>query len=56
MSRNKNNRREKQRVTVVLGVDLLNNIRLKPLVIFKGKTHRCLNNIPKSDKYNLSYQ
>lgn len=48
--------REKDRITIVLGVDLLNNIKMKPLIIFKGKTKRCLNNIPTNDAYNLSYQ
>jgi hypothetical protein len=48
--------REKQRITVVLGVDLLNNIRMKPLIILKGKTKRCINNIPLDDSYKLSFQ
>jgi len=37
--------REKQRVIVILGVDLLNSINVKPLIILKGKTKRCINNI-----------
>ena len=48
--------REKQRITVVLGIDLLNNIRMKPLIILKGKTNRCINNIPLSGSYKLSFQ
>ena len=38
--------REKQSVTVILGVDMLNNIKMKPFIILKGKTKRCINNIP----------
>jgi hypothetical protein len=48
--------REKQRITAILGIDLLNNIKVKPFIIFKGKTNRCLNGIPLSASYNLSYQ
>jgi DDE superfamily endonuclease/Tc5 transposase DNA-binding domain len=48
--------REKQRVTLVLGIDLLNNIKMKPLIILKGKTKKCLKNLPKSDLYELSFQ
>ena len=35
---------------------MLNNILIKPLIIFKGKTNRCINNIPENDAYNLSFQ
>lgn len=48
--------REKQRVTVVLGVDLFRNIKMKPLVILKGKTKRCLKNIPDNDMCETSFQ
>ena len=48
--------REKQRITVILGINLLNNIRMKPLIILKGKTNRCINNIPLNKSYKLSFQ
>ena len=48
--------REKQRVTIILGIDLLNNIQMKPFIIFKGKTTRCLQDIPLMESYELSYQ
>jgi DNA-binding transcriptional regulator YiaG len=48
--------REKQRVTIILGVDLLNNIKMKPFVIFKGTTKKCVEDIPLSVSYNISYQ
>jgi DDE superfamily endonuclease/Tc5 transposase DNA-binding domain/CENP-B N-terminal DNA-binding domain len=48
--------RDKQRITIVLGIDLLNNIKINPLLIFKGKTKRCLYNIPLSNSYELGYQ
>jgi len=48
--------REKQRITAILGIDLLNNIKVKPFIIFKGTTTRCLKDIPLSQSYQLSYQ
>jgi len=48
--------REKQRVTVVLGIDLLNKINIKPFIIIKGKTERCLKDIKINANCNLSYQ
>jgi DDE superfamily endonuclease len=48
--------REKQRITITLGIDMLNKISMKPLIILKGTTERCISNIPKSDEYELSYQ
>jgi hypothetical protein len=52
----KNTGRDKQRITVILGIDLLNNIKVKPMIILKGTTGQCLNNIPLSNSYTLSYQ
>jgi hypothetical protein len=46
----------KQRITIILGIDMMNNIKMKPFIIFKGKTERCLKNIPVGDEYILSYQ
>jgi len=40
----------------VLGVDLLNNVKMKPFIILKGKTTRCLKDIPLNESYELSYQ
>jgi DDE superfamily endonuclease/Tc5 transposase-like DNA-binding protein len=48
--------RERERITIILGIDFLNNIKMKPLLIFKGTTEKCLNNVPKSNSYNLGYQ
>jgi hypothetical protein len=48
--------REKQRVTIILGVDLLNQVNMKPFIIFKGKTNKCLENIPTNNSYELSFQ
>jgi len=48
--------RDKQRVTIVLGIDLLDRIKMKPFIIMKGKTERCLKDIPFSESYNLSFQ
>ena len=48
--------REHQRITVVLGIDLLNNINVKPFIILKGKTKRSLKDININDDYNLSFQ
>ncbi len=48
--------REKQRISIILGIDLLNKINMIPLIIFKGKTKRCINHIPLNDSYTLSYQ
>ena len=48
--------REKQRISIVLGIDLLNKIKLPPLIILKGKTKRCINHIPLKNSYTLSYQ
>ncbi len=48
--------REKQRVTSLLGVDYFSKIKMKPLIILKGKTKRCINNIPLNDDVNLTYQ
>ena len=48
--------REKQRITVVLGVDFLGNLKMKPLIILKGKTERCLTKILLDDSYILTYQ
>ena len=44
------------RVPTVLGIDLLGNTKINPLIIFKGKSNRTLKNIPQSDFYELSYQ
>ena len=48
--------REKQRITVIIGIDLSNKIYIKPLIILKGKTKACLKNINKHTNYILSYQ
>ena len=48
--------REKQRVSIILGIDVLNKIKLKPFIIFKGKTKRCINNILLNEQVELSYQ
>lgn len=48
--------REKQRITTVIGIDLLNNIKVKPLIILKGKSNRCLKNVTNNIDYDLSYQ
>jgi hypothetical protein len=40
----------------MLVIDLLNNIKMKPFIISKGKTQRCLNGVPLSESYELSYQ
>lgn len=48
--------REKQRVTILLGIDLLDNINLNPFIIFKGNTQRCINKIPNNNQCILSYQ
>jgi hypothetical protein len=48
--------REKQRVTIVLGVYLLNQVKIKPVIIFKGETIKCLENRPTNDSYDLSFQ
>jgi len=41
--------REKQRVSIILGVDLFDNINLNPFIILKGKTKRRINNITNYD-------
>lgn len=48
--------REKERISVILGIDLLNNISTAPFIILKGKTERCLKNIDKNEDYNISFQ
>jgi hypothetical protein len=48
--------REKQRATTLMGIDKLKKIHMKPLIIFKGKTNKCIEKIPESDKYILAYQ
>lgn len=48
--------REKRRITVILGVDLLNMINIKPFIILEGKTKQCLKDVNKNGNYNLSYQ
>ena len=48
--------REKQRISIILGIDLLRKINMIPLIILKGKTKRCINHIPLKDSYTLSYQ
>jgi hypothetical protein len=52
----KNTNMAKQRITVILGIDFKHNIVMKPFIIFKGKTTKCLKGIMLSDKYDLSYQ
>jgi transposase-like protein len=48
--------REKERITVALAVDIFNNICLKPYVILKGKTLRCLKKFTPNANYTLAYQ
>jgi hypothetical protein len=48
--------REKQRVTIILGIDLFNNIQMKPFIIFKGTTEKCVEDIPLRVSYDISYQ
>lgn len=46
----------KQRITVILSVDYLNNLNIKPFIIFKGTTPKCLKGVNIDDNYVLSYQ
>ena len=48
--------REKQRITIILGIDLLNNVQIDPFIVLKGKTTRCLKNIDIKQNCNISYQ
>jgi hypothetical protein len=52
----KTNGREKERITMVIGIDLMDNIKIKPLIIFKGTPERCIKSVPLNDAYRLSYQ
>lgn len=48
--------RNKQRITILLGIDYMDNIKIKPFIIFKGTTYRCINNILLNEQCTLSYQ
>ena len=46
----------KQRITIILGIDFMNKINIDPFIIFKGKSNKCLKGIPLEDGYKISYQ
>ena len=48
--------REKERITVVLGIDYLNTTNVIPLIILKGGSEQSLNQVCTSDDYVLSFQ
>ena len=48
--------REKERITLILGIDYLNSIKMKPFIILKGTTKRTINNFLEEKDCILSYQ
>ena len=48
--------REKQRISIIFGIDLLDKIDTLPFIILKGTTKRSINHIPQNDSYRLSFQ